>query len=31
VHPRTGQSLTLEAGLPDELGVLLEQLRGIEA
>jgi 23S rRNA pseudouridine1911/1915/1917 synthase len=31
VHPRTGQSLTLEAGLADELGVLLEQLRGIEA
>jgi 23S rRNA pseudouridine1911/1915/1917 synthase len=27
-HPRTGKTLSLEAGLPEELGVLLEQLRG---
>jgi len=31
VHPRTGKSLSLEAELPEELGVLLEQLRGGEA
>jgi len=31
VHPRTGKTLSLEAELPDELGVLLEQLRGVEA
>jgi 23S rRNA pseudouridine1911/1915/1917 synthase len=28
VHPRTGKTLSLEAELPEELGVLLEQLRG---
>ena len=28
-HPRTGETLSLEAGLPEELGVLLEQLRGV--
>ena len=28
VHPRTGKTLALEAELPEELGVLLEQLRG---
>jgi 23S rRNA pseudouridine1911/1915/1917 synthase len=27
-HPRTGKTLSLEAELPEELGVLLEQLRG---
>jgi 23S rRNA pseudouridine1911/1915/1917 synthase len=27
-HPRTGETLALEAELPEELGVLLEQLRG---
>ena len=27
-HPRTGKMLSLEAELPEELGVLLEQLRG---
>jgi 23S rRNA pseudouridine1911/1915/1917 synthase len=31
LHPRTGKSLSLEAELPEELGVLLEQLRGVEA
>jgi len=31
VHPRTGKTLALEAELPEELGVLLEQLRGGEA
>jgi len=31
VHPRTGKSLSLAAELPEELGVLLEQLRGVEA
>jgi 23S rRNA pseudouridine1911/1915/1917 synthase len=30
-HPRTGETLSLEAELPEELGVLLEQLRGAEA
>jgi 23S rRNA pseudouridine1911/1915/1917 synthase len=29
-HPRTGETLSLEAELPEELGVLLEQLRGVE-
>jgi 23S rRNA pseudouridine1911/1915/1917 synthase len=29
VHPRTGKSLSLEAELPEELKVLLEQLRGV--
>jgi 23S rRNA pseudouridine1911/1915/1917 synthase len=29
VHPRTGETLALEAELPQELGVLLEQLRGV--
>ena len=27
-HPRTGETLSLEAEMPEELGVLLEQLRG---
>ena len=30
-HPRTGETLSLEAKLPEELGDLLEQLRGAEA
>jgi 23S rRNA pseudouridine1911/1915/1917 synthase len=30
-HPRTDETLSLEAELPEELGVLLEQLRGVEA
>jgi 23S rRNA pseudouridine1911/1915/1917 synthase len=30
-HPRTGETLALEAELPEELGGLLEQLRGAEA
>ena len=30
VHPRTGETLSLEAELPEELGALLEQLRGAE-
>jgi 23S rRNA pseudouridine1911/1915/1917 synthase len=29
-HPRTEKTLSLEAELPEELGVLLEQLRGVE-
>jgi 23S rRNA pseudouridine1911/1915/1917 synthase len=29
VHPRTGKELSLEAELPEGLGVLLEQLRGV--
>ena len=29
-HPRTGETLSLEAELPEELGDLLEQLRGAE-
>jgi 23S rRNA pseudouridine1911/1915/1917 synthase len=29
VHPRSGKSLSLEAELPEELKVLLEQLRGV--
>ena len=28
-HPRTGKTLALEAEVPEELGVLLEQLRGV--
>jgi 23S rRNA pseudouridine1911/1915/1917 synthase len=31
VHPRTGKTLSLEAELPEELELLLEQLRGVEA
>ena len=30
-HPRTGETLSLEAELPEELGLLLQQLRGAEA
>ena len=29
VHPRTGKELSLEAEVPEELGGLLEQLRGV--